>query len=145
MKTTKKIVLAVVVLALLLTAALGMVACNKNPVQLKDTAVIVPLDSKVMSDIEGKHLIDYLNVLQDKGYLTYNAPGGFIDTINDLKADASQNEYWFIYTDDEANANADWGTYDLDGKTLGSAMYGITDLPLKEGATYVFVVSKYEY
>ena len=143
MKTSKKIVLAVVVLALLLTLALGMVACSK-PVQLKDTAVIVHVDSKVMSDVSGKHLVDYLNALQEKDYLTYNAPGGFIDTINDLKPDASKGEYWFIYTDDEEHANADWGTFDLDGKTLGSATLGITDLPLKEGATYVFVVSVYE-
>ena len=138
--------MSVVVLAILLTTVLAAVACNtlKNPVQIKETTVIVPLDAAVMPEIEGKHLADYLDVLQEKGFLTYNAPGGFVDTINDLKADASKNEYWLIYTDDTENSNEDWGKTEVDGVTYFSAMYGIKDMPLKEGKTYLFMISKFE-
>lgn len=145
MKLAKKITVAVLALALVVSAVFGMVACNKlsNPVQMKETEIIIPLDSKVMSDIEGKHLIDYLNALQEKEFLTYDAPSGFIVTMNDRTADATQGEYWFIYTNDEENSNTDWGTYEVDGVTYGSAKFGIKDMPLKEGKTYVFVISKY--
>lgn len=141
---TKKILLSVVVLAILLTTVLGAVACVKNPVQITESTVVVPLDSKIMSDIEGKHLVDYLNVLVEKEFLTYNAPGGFIDTINELKADGTKGEYWLIYTDDAENSNESWGKTEIDGKTYLSAKFGINDMPLKEGKTYVFMISKFE-
>lgn len=146
MNTTKRITLTVVALALVLAAVLGVVACAKltNPVQMKETEVVIPLDTAVMADISGKHLVDYLNVLTEKEFLTYDAPGGFVVTINDRTADSTKGEYWLIYTDDEENSDASWGTYDVDGKTYNSAKFGINDLPLKEGKTYVFMISKFE-
>ena len=46
----------------------------------------------------------------------------------------------FLYTDDEENSSTQWGQYDAGDKTYGSANYGITDLPLKEGKTYIFKI-----
>lgn len=146
MNTTKRILLTVVALALVLAAVVGMVACtNKlvNPVQMKETEIVIPLDSAVMADVSGKHLVDYLNVLQEKEFLTYDAPSGFVVTINDRTADSTKGEYWLIYTDDEENSDATWGTYEVEGKTYNSAKFGINDLPLKEGKTYVFMISKF--
>ena len=147
MKTAKRITLVVLAFALLVSAVVGMVACNKftNPVQMTETEIIVPLDAEVMPDISGKHLKDYLDALQEKECLTYEAQGGMIYTINGRTADASQGEYWLIYSDDPDYSNEAWGTYVVGDTTYKSTTLGYESLPLTEGKTYVFMISKFDY
>ena len=142
MKATKKIILTILALALVVTAVLGMVACSK-PVQMRETEILITLDKSIMSDIEGKTLKDYLDLLQEKKYLTYEATGGMLFTINERKADSTKGEWWLIYTDDEEHSNEGWGTYQVEEKTYKSSTLGYESLPLKDGATYVFVISKF--
>ena len=145
MNTTKRILFTLVVLSLVIASVLGLVACNKlsNPVQMRETEIIIPLDSAIMSDISGKHLVDYLNALKDKEFLTYEMKGSMIVTINGRTADGAKNEYWMIYTDDEENSSTEYGTYTVNDVTYGSSNFGVNDLPLKEGKKYIFVISKW--
>ena len=144
MKITKRITLTVIVLALMLAVVLGLVACGAKPVQIRDSEIILTYDKDVMADIENKTLLDYMNALQEKELLTFSAPGGFVVTMNDRTPDATKGEYWFIYTDDEDYSNEAWGTYEIEGKTYKSATKGISELPIKEGKSYIFVISVYE-
>ena len=142
MKATKKVLLTVLALSLVVAAVLGMVACSK-PVQMRETEILITLDKSIMSDIEGKTLKDYLDLLQEKEYLTYEATAGMLYTLNDRKADSTAGEWWLIYTDDADHSNEDWGKYTVEDKTYYSSTLGYESLPLKEGATYVFVISKF--
>ena len=157
MKATKKVLLTVLALALVVSAVLGLVACNNNPTprtpavakefQLSSVSsvsniIVISLDSTIMSDITGKHLIDYLNALVAKGYFDYTMEGGMVTTVNKITVDSTKNQFWAIYTDDEVNSSDLWAApIVIDGKTYNSASYGITDLPLTEGKSYIFKVS----
>lgn len=143
MKATKRIIISLVVLALLVTAVLGMVACQKQE-PIKDTEVIITIDTNVMADIEGKTLADYMAAMKDKGILSYEGKEGqygwFIETINGRTAD-EKTEYWALYTDDEENSSTDWGSYVADGKTCGFASLGASSMPIKAGKIYVWVLT----
>ena len=146
-KLTK--VLSVLVVLTLLISSFALFACTKKAyVQQTDPGIVFTQDDEIMADVEGKFVIDYLNALQDKGVITYvaedSAYGKFITQINDRKADSTQGESWFVYTDDADSSDAAWGTYDYEGKTLASASFGVSSLPLKKGATYAIILSKYE-
>ena len=156
MKFTKKIVLLLVVLALVCTVAFGMVACAKESTsnetkefQLSSVAsvsniIVISVDNEIMADVTGKHLVDYLDALVAKEYFAYTANGGMVTTVNKITVDSSKNQFWAIYTDDEENSSDEWAApLVIDGKTYNSASYGIGDLPLKAGKSYVFKVSTY--
>ena len=64
-----------------------------------------------------------------------------VTSINGITQTA--NTYWMLYTSDEDNANTGWGTYDYDGKSLGSAIYGAESLTVKDGCVYVWVFTKF--
>ena len=94
MKKLTKILSVVVILALLFSA-IALVACTKKTyVQQTETGVVFTVDSDIMADVEGKHLIDYLKALQDKGELTFSAPqstyGSFLEEVNGIKADSTK-------------------------------------------------------
>ena len=155
MKFTKKIVLALVVLALVCTTVFGLVACTKDaPVEAKEfqlnsvasvsNIIAISVDSDIMADVTGKHLIDYLNALAQKDYFAYTTTGGFVTTINKITVDASKNQFWAIYTTDAENSSDDYAApIVIDGDTYHSANYGIVDMPLKAGEKYLFKVSTY--
>ena len=147
MKKLTKILSVVVILALLFSA-IALVACTKKTyVQQTETGVVFTVDSDIMADVEGKHLIDYLKALQDKGELTFSAPqstyGSFLEEVNGIKADSTKGEYWFIYSDDADNTTPAWGEYEFEGKKYYSTNFGLDDQPLKAGATYILMVSVY--
>ena len=131
-------------MCLIVVMALCLVACHPtNPVQQEDTAVYITADGKLMAEMNGTTVKDYLDVLVKKGYLTYELNGTFLTTMNGLTPDSTKSEYWFIYSNDDENTNGEWGTYEHDGVTYKSTTLGICDLPVKEGVTYLFMVSTY--
>jgi len=163
MKFTKKIVLLLVVLALALSVAFGMVACKETPAANTDApqeettvesgdAVVVgytasgtfvfTYDKAVIADVSGKHVVDYLDALVAKGLMTYGAPGGMVTTINGKEADyAARSEFWAFYTTDTENSSDMYGDpIVIDGVTYHFASYGIGDMPLKAGASYAFKI-----
>ena len=145
MKNAKRIVAVVLLIAIATCLFVALTACGPKYVQQTDTEVYFTVNSKVMKDVTGKKLVDYMDALVAKKELTYSAPvtGSYamLVTLNDRTADAAKNEYWFIYSDDEEYSNETWGTYEMNGKTYKSTTLGITDLPIKEGKTYIFVIS----
>ncbi len=85
-------------------------------------------------------LMTYLAEQNDNFY--YTQTGGMVDSIIGITADSVKQEFWAIYTDCVVDGipyfdNA-WGTTTIAGKTLGSATKGIVELPLQDGATYLF-------
>ena len=149
MKKQQKILIVVAIVALLAVSCFAFAACGKKYVQQKDTAVYFTVDKDVMANVDGKTLQDYMDALVKKDQLTYSgestAYGLMIDTVNDIKADASKGEYWFLYSDDDEYSNGDWGTYDLNGKTYKSTTLGASSLPIKIGCTYVLMMSVSTY
>lgn len=134
----------VLTMCLVVVMALCFVACQPtNPVQQEDTAIYITADSKLMKEMSGNSVKDYLDVLGKKGYLSYELNGTFLTTMNGITPDASKSEYWFIYSNDTENTNGEWGTYEHDGVTYLSTTLGICDLPVKAGVTYLFMVSSY--
>lgn len=134
----------VLTMCIIVVMALCLVACHPtNPVQQEDTAVYITADGKLMAEMNGTTVKDYLDVLVKKGYLTYELNGTFLTTMNGLTPDSTKSEYWFIYSNDDENTNGEWGTYEHDGVTYKSTTLGICDLPVKEGVTYLFMVSTY--
>lgn len=107
-------------------------------VVIENNTVVVTYSSVHMPNIEGKFLIDYLNILEGKELLAFDAPTGFIKSINGIEPPT--NSYWMVFTDDADSSNAEWGTFDWEGKTYNSASLGITDLPVKANATYIFTI-----
>lgn len=145
-KLTK--ILSVIAIIAILVMSFALVACTKKTyVQQTDTAIAFTIDKDIMPDCTGKHLVDYLNALQEKGELTYEVQAmgtyNMLIKINDRTADATKGEYWFIYADDEENTTEAWGTYEFEGKTYNSTNFGIDDMPIKEGVTFVFMISTY--
>ena len=142
MKNTKKIVLTVLALALVLSTLLGLMACNVEP--KKGTEVVITLDSNVMADITGKSLADYMAALEEKGEFTYVASkqswGLFVESINGRTAD-SKTEYWAVYTDDADFSFEGANEYEFNGITYLEAGFGVSSIMLKEGKSYLFVLT----
>ncbi len=144
MKVTKKILLTVLALALVVASVMGMVACNQEEPD-KSTEVVITVDSEVMADVEGKFLIDYMNAMKEKNLLEFEGSEGtyglYIESVNGRKADSTV-EFWAIYTDDAENSSEAYGVYEVNGKKCASASLGVSSLPLKADATYVLVLKK---
>ena len=100
----------------------------------------------------GGSLADALEALKDAGSLDFSASeseyGLFIESVNGRAADPSANEYWAIYTtlgelDGVSYSSSEYGAFEADGKTLASASYGASGLPMQEGELYALVLESY--
>ncbi len=103
-------------------------ACNKTP----DPVAITVSDST-----EGETLYEYMCELEEKGELSFSSNDGMITQLNGVSN--TTNSYWMLYTDDAENSNTAWGTYEYEGKTLGSAKLGASSLVVVDGCVYVWV------
>lgn len=100
-----------------------------------------PVAITVTESTSGETLLEYMNDEQSNGKLTFEIAEGMVTEINGVAN--TTNSYWMLYTDDEANANTAWGTYDYNGKTLGSAKYGADSLVVVDGCVYVWVYTTF--
>lgn len=150
MKKLTAIIISALILLTLLTA------CGGDPV----SATIVSsakgngrvCDVVIRAEADGGSLLDALEYLSSEGYLTYDGYeseyGFFVTSLNGVEADASANEYFAIYTtlgeyDGVTYSSSDFAAYNYNGKTLGSASYGVSGLPMVEGELYVIVLESY--
>ena len=124
-KTTK-------ILALLLVLVVSIFAFSACHKEAEDVVITVSSDEYV---IEGKFLKDYMDYLVAEGTLTYALNGTLLQTVNGVSN--GTKSYWMLYTDDAENSDTTWGTYEKNGKTYASAMYGVCDMPIKDGCTYI--------
>ena len=119
-------------LALLLGLVVSLFAFSACQKEAKDVVITVSSDQY---EIQDKTLKDYMDYLVRDGVLTYSLNGTLLNTVNGVSN--GLNSYWMIYTDDAENSDTTWGTLEKDGKTYASAMYGICDMPIKDGCTYI--------
>lgn len=106
----------------------------------------------IRAEADGGSLADALEYLSNEGRLTYDGSeseyGFFITSLIGVEADASANEYFAIYTtlgeyDGVVYSNAEYASFKHGNKTLGSASYGVSGLPMVKGELYALVLENY--
>ena len=107
-----------------------------------ETCVVIAADK---SDTD-RSLYDALAFFATSGEITMDGSeseyGFYITSVNGVEA--AGDSYWAVYTtlgtlDGTSYSDAQWGTYEYDGKTLASASYGVSGLPLVAGEYYALV------
>ena len=126
-------------LMLVIFTAFYAVACSVGSakatvVAQTETQVVIQVNE---TDGEAK-LTDVMNALQEDGKLTFTIAGGMVTAINGKSNTADVSGCWMLYTSDVEMSNAEWGTIEYDGKTLGSAIVGADALAVVEGGIYVW-------
>lgn len=130
----KKFISAIIALVAVFVCCFA-VACKSNPVKADENTVFITASDSSF-DFKEKTLEDYMKWLQSDGKLTFEISDGMVTSINGKSN--TTNSYWMLYTDDEQNANNEWGTFEHEGKTYGSAVSGAADLKVKENCVYIW-------
>ena len=137
--------------AVLALASLSLFGCGETV----DGVKLVESSEKVVvieATATKGSLLDAMNALESAEELKFETSGSgdmtMIVSVNGYAPDSSKNEFWAIYTsltelDGVVYSNAEYGTYEYGGKTLGSASFGCAGLPLVEGETYLLAISTY--
>lgn len=106
-----------------------------------DTVEPVVIDVTLEDNSRIVTLKEYMDGLCENGKLSYSLSSGMVVEING-KANTT-NTYWMLYTNDTENSNKQWGTYEYNKDTYGSAICGASELIVKNGYTYVWVYQKF--
>lgn len=144
MKKTKKI-LSVLLAILILAGTMLLAGCKSEPLVIKDsdTYIVIKTTQEAMGDKEEMLLIEYMQMLKEKGELEFKVESGMITSINGIDNPADFSSCWMLYTSDEANANASWGTVEYEGKQYGSAVSGAEALKIKPDQLYIWVFKSF--
>ena len=142
----KKLVKILVVI-MILTLSLGLFACRGEEGRV--TLVVKGTQIKTYTvDTTGKELStlqDLMDYLEENEEFLYTVESGMVSEINGRVANGANREFWGIYTDLKIGEipyfDNSWGTASIDGKTYGSALKGINELPLSGGFTYLFEIA----
>lgn len=146
----KKLFKILVVILVLLAMISTFCACAGKEGEFKIVVIRANSTSEYVLDNTGEgmtYLVDAFDSLQsdtESGF-SYALVGGFLNTVNGYTADASNNEFWAIYTDCEIDGlkyyDNSWGTAEYDGVIYGSGLKGVSELPLNGGSTYIIKLS----
>lgn len=129
-----KLLAVIVVVAVLASVFFG---CSKPKVVSQgDKTIAISISSYFCEITDDLTLLNYMNVLKQKGEIDFIIEDGMILKINDIEQ--SLNSYWMLYTDDAENSNAAWGTIIFEGKSYSSASFGAESLVVKQGCTYIW-------
>ena len=144
MKQTKKL-LSCLLAAVLLMSVLLCTGCHSEPLVIKDsdTYIVIKTTQEAMNGKTDMLLIDYMQQLKDKGELEFEVANGMITAINGIANPADYSSCWMLYTSDEANSNAGWGTVEYQGNLYGSAVVGAEILKIKEDQLYIWVYKSF--
>ena len=87
---------------------------------------------------------DYFDGLREEGIITYSMDGSMLAELNGVSNASDYSSCWMLYSDlteldGEIYGNAEWGTYDYDGRQLVSCAYGLELMPVIEGYAYAAV------
>ena len=142
-KQSKK--LMSVLLVLLLVSTMLLTACRSEPLVIKDsdTYIVIKTTQEAIGDNADMLLIDYMKTLKDKGELEFEIANGMITSINGIANPADYSSCWMLYTSDEANSNAGWGTVEYQGKEYGSAISGAETLKIQADQLYIWVFKSF--
>ncbi len=136
----KKTIRRICLLMLTCIVAFGLVACKKSKnVKIDGDFVVIVADQEKFE--QGDTLKSYMELLQEEGQFTFVISDGMVTSIDGKSGGA--NEYWMLYTDDEANANEAWGICEYDGKTYKSVTLGAEALEVKDGCTYIWYLQAF--
>ncbi len=124
-----------------------LVACDKQGkakaeiISKTDTEIVI----KVIDMTGGAWatLMSAMEYLKDEGELTFETRDKMITSINGKANAADFSSCWMLYTSATEKANTEWGTYEYDGKTLGSAILGAENLDVFVGEIYVWVYTTF--
>ena len=150
----KKIKITSFLLAIFFLVTLTFTACNDNDAASAGAALLEGSDKLVVIEANenGGSLEAAMSALKEAGTLAYEGSEGdygfYLVSVNGYTPDSENNEYWAVYTtlgeyEGVEYSNSEYGTYEYGGKTLASASYGVSGLPLVKGEIYVLVVESY--
>ncbi len=139
----KRATVSIVSLLLTLLFSLFAFACGQSNGQVKTVVSVAEKQEKLVAlyceETGGDDmLISAMNDLKTDGSLQFELVGGMVFSIGGLKNAADYSACWMLYTTDKELSNAEWGTLEYDGRSLGSAIVGAESLPLKAGEYYVW-------
>lgn len=86
----------------------------------------------------GATVLDCMEILQKQGEISYEISGGMVTEINGKANAADFSACWMLYTSDAEMSNAEWGTVEYGGETLGSAIVGAEALTVTNGEVYIW-------
>ena len=144
MERTKKILVCLLA-AVTLMSLLLLPGCKSEPLVIKesDTCIVLRVTEEAMGGNADLLLIDYMDQLVKSGKMTCTIQNGMVTSINGIDNPADFSSCWMLYTSDEENANAAWGTVDFEGKQYGSAISGAEVLKVKPGQLYIWVFKSF--
>ena len=144
MEKTKKILVCLLA-AVTLMSLLLLPGCKSEPLVIKesDTCIVLKVTEEAMGGNADLLLIDYMDQLVKSGKMTCTIQDGMVTSINGIDNPADFSSCWMLYTSDEENANAAWGTVDFEGKQYGSAISGAEVLKVKPGQLYIWVFKSF--
>lgn len=138
-------ILSCLLAILILAVATGFTGCQSEPLVIKDsdTYIVIKTTQDAMGDETDILLIEYMEKLKEKGELEFRVENGMITSINGIDNPADFSSCWMLYTSDEENANAAWGTVEYEGKQYGSAVSGAETLKIKADQLYIWVFKSF--
>ena len=144
MERTNKILVCLLA-AVTLMSLLLLPGCKSEPLVIKesDTCIVLRVTEEAMGGNADLLLIDYMDQLVKSGKMTCTIQNGMVTSINGIDNPADFSSCWMLYTSDEENANAAWGTVDFEGKQYGSAISGAEVLKVKPGQLYIWVFKSF--
>lgn len=145
MKNTMKKSMSLLLAVLLVASALFLTACQQEKLVIKDsdTYIVIKTTQDSVGDAADMLLIDYMSQLKEKGELEFTISDGMIKSINGIENPADYSSCWMLYTSDEDNANAAWGTIEYEEKEYGSAIAGAETLKIKADQLYIWVYKSF--
>jgi len=144
-KTLTRTLLSCLLIVVTLAGALLLTGCKSEPLVIKesDTCIVLKVTEDAIGDSTDMLLIDYMDTLVKKGDMVCTIEDGMVTSINGIQNAADYSSCWMLYTSDEENANAAWGTVDFEGKQYGSAISGAETLKVKAGQLYIWVYKSF--
>ena len=98
---------------------------------------------RVLEETNAK-LIEIMQELKADEALTFTQDAqGMITAVNGKENAADWSKCWMLYTSDAEFSSTEWGGYEYNGVTLGSASFGADTLPVKKGKVYVWVYTSF--
>ena len=146
MKNKMQKILSLMLVLVILSCTLMLSGCQKpEPLVIKDsdTYIVIKTTQEAMGDKKDMLLIDYMEILKQKGELEFAVKDGMIVSVNGIDNPADFSSCWMLYTSDPENSNSAWGTVEYNKVEYGSAVSGAEALKIKPDHIYIWVYQSF--